>query len=269
MKKLKKTGYESKSLLAEGRTGPWTHRKGPEYLSIVFPLPTNRMYAHETSNRTYRLRVIASVYQISSSTIKWNLQNLQLHLLALKFNGSDPITVIIYLTELSNTADDLQISEGEAHIALGFELTGEAASLYNTSVKYSAGTGRTVSSCPTAFAWLIRKYATNDAIKNGLDIVRTLTQKKDEDEEQFHTRFVNMHARGGSPWYANERITHYIDGLHSELRPPLHHFRSENANNLDLNLQDICNRALAVGGTFRARINSVQNRMGSKSSSAT
>lgn len=56
----------------------------------------------------YRLKVNELAHAVSSNNIKRNLKNLQIHLLELKFDVSDPIDSIHFLTEFRNTAFELK-----------------------------------------------------------------------------------------------------------------------------------------------------------------
>lgn len=153
---------------------------------------------------TYLRRTVESAHAVPPNNIKRNLQKLQVHHLDLNFDGSDPITIINFLTEFSNTLDDLKLSELDDYLGHGKFVRGEAATHYRTAVQSSSGTGQAVSSWPKAKAFFLCKYATNTAIKDALEELRSLRQRSSETEKQFHTRFVNAHAREGSSWDMNK-----------------------------------------------------------------
>lgn len=132
---LKDSNFEPKSILPGGKTGPWTHQQGPTVGKVVIRLTTYKLYTHATSYRTYWLKMVEPAHAVSSKTIKRNLQNLQIHLLDLKFDRIDLIAITKFLTELSKFSEDLKLSELKAYLALGKFVLGETATHYRTAVR--------------------------------------------------------------------------------------------------------------------------------------
>ncbi len=69
----------------------------------------NRYYAYVSSDWTCRLRIVLLERLVRSHKI---------NLLSVKTSGEDNIAVINSLTEYADTADDPQIIENEAYVAL-------------------------------------------------------------------------------------------------------------------------------------------------------
>ena len=46
-----------------------------------------------------------------------------------------------------------------------------------------------------------------------------------DEEEEYYTKFERMHARAGSPYDSRERVTKFIEGLDSRIKPLVHQFR--------------------------------------------
>ncbi len=106
------------------------------------------------------------------------------------FTGRDPVAIIMFLTEFANICDELEITEPEAYLALLNFIDGDAYISYRTAVKSSSGSGRTVSSWPSAVVYLLKHYATNNAITEALQDSRIVALRRSETEEQYHSRFV-------------------------------------------------------------------------------
>ncbi len=110
-------------------------------------------------------------------------------------------------------------------MALSRFIEGGALVHFRTAVESPSGSGSTISSWPTAIAYLLKPYATNQAIAEALQDLGAVAQRPSETEEQYHLRFVQQHARAGYPFDTNERITCFIDGLDPRLRPAIHIYR--------------------------------------------
>ena len=157
--------------------------------------------------------------------MKRNLDNLRCQLEDTTVIGRDPTTIISFLTEFSDTCDELELSEQEAYMALSRFIVGGAFVHFRTAVESSSGSGSTISSWPAAVAYLLKRYAANQAIAEALQNLGAITQQPSETEEQYHLRFVQQPARAGYPFDTNERMTCFIDGLDPRLRPAIHIYR--------------------------------------------
>lgn len=112
----------------------------------------------------------------------------------------------------------------------------------------STGRVRTVSTCPQAAAYILKKYTTRG-------------KKTQDNEADFYGKQRELsnsvckrsHTRSGAPWYMDERISHYIKELLPEIRPPVLELRNQNANNLHLDIQNVVDVAKSEGDTYRAR----------------
>ncbi len=116
----------------------------------------------------FRLRFTQRIAVVPREITKRNVDNLRCQLQDTAFSGRDPITVISFLTEFSDTCDELELSEQEAYMALSIFIEGVALVHFRTAVKSSSGSGRTISSWPTAVAYLLKLYAENQAIAEAL-----------------------------------------------------------------------------------------------------
>ena len=61
--------------------------------------------------RTYRIRFTKRIAVVPSGILKRNVDNLRCQLQDTTFTGRDPITIISFLTEFSNTCDELELFE--------------------------------------------------------------------------------------------------------------------------------------------------------------
>jgi len=161
-----------------GRIGPFAREKGPAHPSVDAELArttSDGIYAHATNYRTYRLRRRAGPATVSIQDIKRNNEYFRGRLDGKKFNGKDPISIINFLTVLSNAADDGGLTEIEAHRSLLYFLECSARSRYVTASQEQRGHSRIVSGWPTACAYLLKRYVNDEDIK--LDSDRTRTRK--------------------------------------------------------------------------------------------
>ena len=78
-----------------------------------------------------------------------------------------------------------------------------------------------------AVAFLLKQYATNSAIKEALENLRSLAQKPGQTEDEFHTLLFESHECSGYQFDINKRIPAFINGISQKPRPSLHLFREE------------------------------------------
>ena len=150
-------------------------------------------------------------------------------------------------------------------MALSRFIDGDALVHFRTAVKSSSDFGKIVSLCPTSVAYLLKRYATNQAIAKALQDLRAVAQRPSKTEEEYHSRFVHQHAWAGYPFDTNETITGLINGLDPRIRPAVYIYRESKAKaGKVLYLRDIAVRGNMEGETLRTR--SVLRNMASKTS---
>ncbi len=76
--------------------------------------------------RAFRHRYNEAAAIFSSGVLRRNLGNLKTNFQGNKFDGRDPTAIITFLTEFSNSYDELKLSEREAYLALLSFSTGSA-----------------------------------------------------------------------------------------------------------------------------------------------
>jgi len=90
---------------------------------------------------------------------------------------------------------------------------GSAKISLTTSSTSASSSPLAVYDWPSAVNHLLRMYATDWNIKEALDDLKAVKQKSNETEEDYHNRFILLHARAGCPWKEVEQVSHYIEGL--------------------------------------------------------
>lgn len=134
--------FEPLTKEAEGKSWPFRQQKGPSTRDVVdkqIARPLNRLYMHAVVYRTYRLRNLSESTVFPLRVLKPNADNLRECLGHRKFDGSDPIKIIEFLTILPNEFDECGVSEKDAYICLSRFCSGATETYYLTAIQKSGG----------------------------------------------------------------------------------------------------------------------------------
>ena len=166
------------------------------------------------------------------------------------FSGEDGVLVLDFLAKLVQEFDTQEMNEGQAIRLLPEFLSGIALRQY-TSVSQTAGAHHgKVSVWPEAVQWLLRSFATDEAIRQAVLALREVQQRPSEDEMEFYIRLKDASNRCGNVYSMEEQMTMFIEGLDASIKPMVSQYRQDNR---DVSFLRLVNYAKAHGSASRAK----------------
>ena len=166
------------------------------------------------------------------------------------FSGEDGVLVLDFLAVLVQEFDTQEMNEGQAICLLPEFLSGIALRQY-TSVSQTAGSHHgKISVWPEAVQWLLRSFATDEAIRQAVLALREVQQRPSEDEMDFYIRLTDASNRCGNVYSMDDQLTMFIEGLHASIKPMVSQYRQDNR---DVSFLRLVNYAKAQGSASRAK----------------
>lgn len=148
------------------------------------------------------------------------------------------------------------MSEAQALISSPYFLKGSAYAQYR-SVKYSSNGG--VSSWPEAVQYLLRTYATPNAVREAVANLQSSVQKPAQSETLYVIRITHACIRCGNVYPQREKVTFFIDGIDATVSPLVAKHRERQKRD-KTNFELIMHYAPDEGDARRARIAQVRRR---------
>ena len=166
------------------------------------------------------------------------------------FTGEDGVLVLDFLARLVQEFDTQEMNEGQAIRLLPEFLSGIALRQY-TSVSQTAGSHHgKVSVWPKAVQWLLRSFATDEAIRQAVLALREVQQRPSEDEMEFYIRLTDASNRCENVFSMEEQMTTFVEGLDASIKPMVSQYSQDNR---DVSFLRLVNFATAHGSASRAR----------------
>ena len=103
---------------------------------------------------------------------------------------------------------------------------------------------------PEAVQWLLRSFATDEAIRQAVLALREVQQRPSEDEMEFEIRLTDASNRCGNVYSMEEQMTMFIEGLDASIKPMVSQYRQDNR---DVSFLRLVNYAKAHGSASRAK----------------
>ena len=107
-----------------------------------------------------------------------------------------------------------------------------------------------VSVWPEAVQWLLRSFATDEAIRQAVLAMREVQQRLSEDEMEFYIRLTDASNRCGNVYSMETQMTMFIEGLDASIQPMVSQYRQDNR---DVSFLRLINYAKAHGSASRAK----------------
>lgn len=226
-----------------------TREKGRRHLGLKELKPTNPLYRKLLSYQYYRLDDSSSGRTSrSTSKVKDCIKRMSL-VLPRKFDGEDAIMVLDFIACFVQESDILGMNEAQAYLALPY-LSGMAENQFNSVRGSSRASEGGVTCWPEAVQYLLRSYATSNAIQNAILALRDTKQKPGETETAYSTSLNKAFHRCDSMYSAQERCTMFVDGLDPAIRALVARHREEKRR---ITYLELVQYAQAEGDTLRAR----------------
>ena len=185
-----------------------------------------------------------------TAEVKHQVTRMALTLRNYTFSGEDPIMVLDLLRRFCDEANTLNMSEAQAYVALSYFLKGFALDQFQTVKDAYAASEGGVTCWPEAVQYLIRSYATSNAIGEAIISLRNIRQKPTEFEMEYSARLNQAELRCGNVHAIAEKITMFISGLNPAIEPLITCVREEPPSRSYLELVQI---ARDLGDAFRAK----------------
>ena len=234
---------------------------GPRKTGLSAWRPTDQLFRKVCNYRTYRLEdTDSSINRKVSRNTRKRVKELEVTMQDSKFDGSDPVTVVKFLSRLKRDCDRNDISEAAAFLALPYMLKGEAHDDFEAVVDGEKSRDN-VRDWSTAVDWLLRTYMTNENIKKALNSFRTTKQGPFETENDYATRVMTAAKRCGNVHTSHQVNTQFIEGLLPVIVPLVDAAYEQEPGMTFLQLVRL---ARSKGDSYRAGLDNGQTREASK-----
>lgn len=187
-----------------------------------------------------------------TGTVKDFIKRLSITLHKREFKGEEPILVLDFLTRFVREEDMLVMSEVQAYLTLPYFVKGSAEDQFQFVCGSSRASEGGVTCCPKAGHYLLRSYATPNAIQAALLTLRDTRQRPMESETEYSTRFNKAFHRCSSAHSSQKKCNMFFDRLDPSVRALVARNREENCRR---QCMDLVYYAQVEGDTLRARRN--------------
>ena len=168
------------------------------------------------------------------------------------------MAILGFLFSFVTECETNYMKESQALVAVKYFLHGQVRTQFDAARKIRSKDGG-VSYWPEAVQYLLRTYATNDAISGALLDLRDTRQKPNESEIDYSARLLDAEYRCGNVHDAEERMTLFIDRLNPGIRSLVARHRESERRFIrrkheGLTYLDLVQFAQNEGDALRARI---------------
>ena len=184
-------------------------RRVPHYEELEELNQTSYFFKKLLSYQTYRLRNPQTYLSSSRRTAVRKIRR-EIPPKVKRDNtvtGEDKVLVLNFLAKLVQEFDTQEMNDGQAIRLLPEFLSGIALRQY-TSVSQTAGSHHeNISVWPEAVQWLLRRFATDEAIRQAVPALREVRQRPSEDEIEFYICLTDTSNRCGNVYSMEEQMT--------------------------------------------------------------
>ena len=193
--------------------------RGPKYPGLKSIRTGSSLHKSVLDYRYYRL-TNRKIRRSAKEThkVKDHLKRLELTMNKRTFDGSDPVTVLTFLARMTRECNILEMTEGQAYIALPYFLSGMALQQFEAARNIVSSRQGGIGCWSESVQYLIQTYATETAVSQSIMDLRRVRQKVDEDENTYGSRLSIAAARCGNVHQQQELAMFFIDGLDTTIR---------------------------------------------------
>ena len=226
------------------------HWRGPHMYGLKEITPGDPRFQRVLSYRTYRLRNTdggrgpIKAYNTGVNTCRV-AHVMESHV----FDGTDPISVLSFLSRFKQQMDNNKLAEGAACLICPNFLAGDAKEAYENNFELPEDEG-CFNNWPEGIKFLLKSYAKDRHIEEALASLEDIKQMPDEKESAYAKRLRTQARRCGGFFSEPEMITRFIRGLLEDLKPLLRLTRADYS--LPNVFQDFVELATAQGEAHRA-----------------
>ncbi|CAN8062282.1 unnamed protein product [Agarophyton chilense] len=211
----------------------------------------NPLYRKVLNYRYYRLKVKSKKRSgRETAKVKDHIKRLKIGHNDLRFDGKTPILVIEFLNRFVADGDTLEMSEPQEFGSLPNFLKGFALEQYRSVCGSLTADEGGDNSWTEAVQYLLRSYATSNAIHQAILDLRDVTQKPEEGKAEYSSRLNKASVRCGNVHSTEDKITLYIDGLDPSIKSLVARYREKHGR---VSFLELVQFAKAEGDAARAR----------------
>ena len=226
--------------------------KGPKHPGLSSLRSSDPMYDRLLSYRYYRLREKkAGVNAAGMIKLRIFMKSLDITMQGHRFDGSDPIAVFSFLIHFVTEADKLNMSEGQAYLAIPSYLKGSAKSQFSSMQNGIRAGG--ITCWPEAIQFFLRSYPTPNVIRNAISELMNIRQQPGEDESTYAGKLSTALARCGNVHDEPTIMTMFVNGLQPSIRTTVSRFREDHHRG-EMTFARLTQEAQDVGNTFRLQM---------------
>ena len=245
------------------RGGIHARRWGKNHPGLRVIRPTNRLFDGVLDYRRYRLkRRHKRRNGRETCKVKDHMRAIQTGAPELRFDGSDPIKVLGFLSRFVEECETSSMKESQALVPVKYFLQGQARTQFDATRQMDSIDGG-ISYWPEAVQYPLRTYGMNDAISGAVLHLRDVRQISEEWETSYSARLLDAEFRCGNVHDAEERILLFIDGLNPGIRSLEARYREsalqDRRNRRTITFLDVVQFAQKEGDTLRARSGRAKN----------
>ena len=217
--------------------------------------PTNFLYAELVDYRYYRLMDRSQTYDATvAKKIGRKAKSMQSQLLK-RFKAKDPIMVLDFLDKFKLSCDHNGVHEGMALWLFQFFLAGSVHTAVMDRISHDTHGRRrrhaeALHSYSAVVNFLLKQYATDEAISEAHTDLITARQSSGMSEEEFSSLLQRKNRRCGNVMTTDAMKSLFVEGLLGSIRALV---RTYSHNHPEKSLDDIVRYATGQGDAQRGR----------------
>ena len=205
-------------------------RRGTQWEEMEELNTTNYLFKTLLSYRTYRLQNpqthLSSARRSAMRKIRRDIQPMVKRVNMI--TGDDNVLVLDFLAKLVQEFNTQEMNNGQG-IRLLPEFPGGISPRQYTYVSQTVGSHHwKISVWPEAVKWLLRSFATDEAIRQAVLALREVQQRPSEDEMEFYICLTDAGNCCGNVYSIEEQMKMFIEGLDSSIKQMVSQYRQNN-----------------------------------------
>lgn len=230
-------------------------KKGPRHMGLSTIKPSNSIFDRLMNYRYYRLKDVRTKRSLTATqAVKKFGKSLEVTF-KMKFDGTDPMMILTFLTRFVEEADILNMNEGQAYLLLPRFMNDPAESQLRAMRSGACSGG--ISCWPELVQYLLSTYSTPSGMREALNVVRTLQQRAGEDEVEYGARVNQAASKCGNAFTEEAKMTYFIDGLHPTIQSIVSSWR-ESQSRKKMTFSKLMLKARDEGIAYRARTSNLR-----------
>lgn len=170
--------------------------RGPKERNVEPYVTTKKEFRKLCDYRIYRLTIPSPEEALRRQERLPKTLSIMRSVIRFEFDGKDLIRIIQFLTNFVLQCLNYRITENEAHVGIPYFLTDDAEIQYGAAYVQTIHHEKGAHNWPTAVDWLLRTFATNEAIRSAVWDFQSVKQRWNE-EPQWRTSETSYRSAVG------------------------------------------------------------------------